>query len=283
MKKKVLVLALCAAVSLAAGCAKKDPTGIPGTSGTVSTPSASSTVSTPDTSSTVSTPDTSSTVSTPDTSSTVSTPETSSTVSTPESSPAESTSDAATSESAPETSDGNSTPDAGNNEVARGKWNGNVFTSDFFGFTVTLDQDCEIMTDEDLALMNGFTEMTDENFVNAVKNSNANMAIYDMYATYRDIGNIALAYNKYAGMSLDNYVQANANGLNLVDSFKDTKTDTVSVGGKKHPCIHTTLTNGTAEVKELMVMYNNGDYFAILTFVAFTDQELNDMVNTVLG
>lgn len=274
MKKKIFALALCAAVSLTAGCAKKDLTGIPDTSGTVSTPS---------TSSTVSTPDTSSTVSTPDTSSTVSTPETSTTVSIPESSPAESTSDATTSESAPETSNEDSTPDAENNGIARGKWNGDVFTSDFFGFTVTLDQDCEIMTDEDLALMNGFSEMTDENFVNAVKNSNANMAIYDMYATYHDIGNIALACNKYAGMSLDNYVQANVNGLNLVGSFKDTKTDTVSVGGKNHPCVYTTLVSGTAEVKELMIMYNNGDYFAILTFVALSDPELNDMVNTVLG
>ena len=257
MKKKFLLLALCAAVCLTAGCAKKDAlTGIPDTS------------------------DTSSTLST---SSTVSTPETSTTVSAPESSPAESTSDATTSESTPETSNGDSTPDAENNEIVRGKWNGDVFTSDFFGFTVTLDQDCEIMTDEDLAIMNGFSEMTDGIFVNAVKNSDANSAVYDMYATYHDIGNIALAYNKYAGMSLDNYVEANANGLNLVDVFKDTKTDTVNVGGKKHPCIYTTLVSDTADVKEIMIMYNNGDYFAILTFVALSDSELNDMVNTLLG
>lgn len=266
MKKKVLALALCAAVCLTTGCGEKN-----------------NTVSTPNTSSTVSTPNTSSTVSTPNTSSTVSTTETSTTVSTPESSPAESTSEASTSESTPETSNGDSTPGAENNEIARGKWNGDVFTSDFFGFTVTLDQDCEIMTDEDLALMNGFTEMTDETFVNAVKNSNANMAIYDLYAVYHDIGNIALAYNKYAGMSLDNYVEANANGLKLVNTFKDTRTDTVSIGGKKHPCIYTTLVSGTDEVKEIMIMYNNGDYFAILTFVALSDSELNDMVNTVLG
>ena len=275
MKKKVFAVALCAAVCLAAGCAKKDTlTGTPDTSSTVSTPSASSTVSTPSTSSTVSTPSTSSTVSTP---------ETSTTVSTPDSSPAESTSDAATSESTPETSNEDSTPNAENNGIARGKWNGDVFTSDFFGFTVTLDQDCEIMTDEDLALMNGFTEMTDENFINAVKNSDANTAVYDMYAMYHDIGNIALAYNKYAGMSLDTYVEANANGLKLVDSFKDTKTDTVRVGGKKHPCIYTTLVSGTNEVKEIMIMYNNGDYFAILTFGALSDSDLNDMVNAVLG
>lgn len=257
MKKKAFALALCAAVCLTAGCAKKDAL--------------------------TSTPNTSSTVSTPDTSSTVSTPDTSTTVSTPDSSPAESTSTASTSESAPETSNEDSTPNAENNGIARGKWNGNVFTSDFFGFTVTLDQDCEIMTDEDLALMNGFADMTDETFVNAVKNSNANMAIYDMYAVYHDIGNIALAYNKYAGMSLDNYVEANANGLRLVNTFKDTKTDTVNIGGKKHPCIYTTLVSGADEVKEIMIMYNNGDYFAILTFVALSDSELNDMVNTLVG
>ena len=175
-----------------------------------------------------------------------------------------------------------STPNSESNAVTRGKWNGNVFTSDFFGFTVTLDQGYEIATNEDLADMNGMADTTDASFIAALESTDANTAVYDLFAM-NDIGNIALAYNKFEGMSIDDYVEANANGLKLTDAFKDTKTGTIKANGERQPCIFTTLDNGTSEVYEIMIVYNNGDYFAILTFAAVSEGDLNNMVANAVG
>lgn len=176
-----------------------------------------------------------------------------------------------------------STPSAETGKFVRGKWNGNVFTSDFFGITVNLDDNCVKETDEQLAARNRIDDMSDTTFNNAVENSNANTAIYELFLQYGQKGNLALAYNRYTGTSLDEYVQANANGLKLSSAFKDVKIDTVKIAGKDQACVYTTFISGTTEVKEIMVMYKNGDYFAIVTIGAFSDAELQNMIKTLLG
>ena len=262
MKKILTAITLCAVLCLT-GCGKKE-TSSPvnaGNNATSSTPA--------DNNSAASTPaDNNSAASTPvDNNSAASTPaDNNSTASTP----------------AADNNSTASTPVEASTDFTRGKWNGNVFTSDFFGFTVTLDQDCEISTDEELAVMNGLTEMTDADFVNAVNGTDANTAVYDLFAMY-DTGNIALAYNKWEGVSIDDYVEANASGLKLTEAFKDTRTGTIKANGKRQPCIFTTLVSGSAELHEIMIIYNNGDYFAILTFAAVSEGDLNNMVADAVG
>ena len=248
MKKKLAAILLCAAVSLAAGCDKKNDT-----------------VSTPNTAGTL---DTSSTVSTPNTSSTLNT------------STAEGTSDTSDAESTPESDV--STPASENSGFVRGKWDGDVFTSDFFGITVTLNEECVKSSDEDLALMNGTADISDAEFIGAVENSDGNTAVYELFAQYQDKGNIALAYNRYDG-SLDEYVTANAAGLKLSGMFEDTEIGTVNIGGKEQKCLYTTLVSGEQEVSEIMIMYKNGDYFAILTMGAMTKDDLQYMIKNLLG
>lgn len=176
-----------------------------------------------------------------------------------------------------------SEPSVENGGFVRGKWNDNVFTSDFFGIKVTLDDSCVKETDTQLAARNGIADMSDANFNSAVEKSNQNTAIYEIFLRYGQTGSFALAYNRFNGVSLDNYVQANANGLKLSTSFKDIKVDKVNIAGKDQPCVYTTFTSGIAQIKEAMVMYKNGDYFAIATISAASDDELQNMIQTLFG
>lgn len=257
--KKIISLVLCAAVCLATGCGSK--TNTPASS-TASTP-VSSVTSTP-ASSAASTP-ASSVASTP-ASSAASTP-VSSAVSTP----------------------AVSVPAVENGKFARGKWNGNVFTSDFFGFKITFDSDWIQETDERLAARNSFADMTDASVNNAVEQSNENVMIYEVFAQKPDtdslivVGSLGLGYNRYNGKTMEEYLAANANGLKASPSFKDTRISTVDIAGKKRDCIYTTFVNGTTEVKEIMVVYKNGDYFAIITIGALSADELQNSVKNMLG
>ena len=168
-------------------------------------------------------------------------------------------------------------------EFVRGTWNENVYTSAFFGITITLDDSCVKQSDEQLASLNGIDDMSDANFNGAVEDSGPNSAIYEIVVRYRENGNLALAYNRSDGVELDRYVQLNANGLRASDSFKNVVVDKVEIAGESHPCVYATLVSGTSEVKELMVMYQNGDYFATVSIGALTDYDFQNMLRTLLG
>ena len=268
MKKKVFALALCAAICLTAGCGKRNET-----------PSAPTAVSTPDTGRT---PETSTTVSKPNTSTADSPTNTSTAGSMPETSTADSTPNStSTAESTPEPDV--SVPDAENGGISRGRWNGDVFTSDFFGLTITIDKDCTKGTDEMLAMLNGMTDMSDADFIAAVER-NKNIPVYDLSVQYQETGNtILLGYSKYEGVTLDEYVEANVYGLEVSEMFEDIRTEMLNVSGKTHPCVYATLPMGEIDIREAMVFYQNGDYFAIVTFSTLNSSDLQRMITNMLG
>lgn len=175
-----------------------------------------------------------------------------------------------------------STPSA-NEKFARGKWNGDVFTSDFFGIKITLDSSCVKGSDEELALINGIPDMSDANFNSAVEKSGLNNGVYEMYVEYRGSGSLSLAYNRYEGVALDEYVQLNANGLRMSEDFQDVVIDKIEIGGESHPCVYATFVLDDVKYNELMVMYQKGDYFAILTIGAQTDYDFQNMCRNMLG
>lgn len=180
------------------------------------------------------------------------------------------------------TNDPASTP-AANEKFARGKWNGEVFASDFFGITITLDSSCVKYSDEELAIINGIPDMSDANFNNAVEKSGPNKSVYEVYVDYRGSGILSLSYNKYKGVTFDEYVGSNANGLRMSENFRDVVIDKVEIGGESHPCVYATFVLDDVKYNEIMVMYQKGDYFAILTIGAQTDHDFQNMLRNLLG
>ena len=179
--------------------------------------------------------------------------------------------------------DGHAGTSAENAKFTRGRWNENVYTSDRFGFTITLDGGCVKESDEQMAFINGIPDMSDENFNRAVENSGPNSAIYDIIVDYRGGDTLFLAYNKYEGATLDKYVTENANGLRQSENFQDVVIDTVEIAGKSHPCVYSKLVLGGVIRKEIMVMYKSGNYFATVSIGAETEHNFQNMLNNLIG
>lgn len=165
----------------------------------------------------------------------------------------------------------------------RGKWNGDVFTSDFFGITITLDAACTKDSDAALALQNGLADMSDETFNGAVENSDGSSYFTELSALYHDKCSIGLAYAKLDGKSADWLVRDTANEMMRSAMFKDVSTDTVMIAGEERPCVYTTMLDGYAEIKEIVIVYQHGDYFAVLTLGALFEPDLWEMIAGVLG
>lgn len=165
----------------------------------------------------------------------------------------------------------------------RGKWNGDVYISDLFGLKITLDPDCTKETNETLASMNGFSDMSDASLVNAVEKSNGGETFYEMVVNYHKRGSIELTYSRIEDVSLDTVVRDNVSELKSSSMFKDVHSEMLNVSGKEHPCIYATFVSGTTEVDEAIVLYKKGDYFAVVTISALFDGELQSVIKNVLG
>lgn len=165
---------------------------------------------------------------------------------------------------------------------SRGKWNGDVFTSDFFGIKITLDPACKKENDQALAARNGLTGMSDDELIGAVVNGDGGRAYYEVLADYRDRGSVALTYSRVGDVSLDAVVRDNVDELKKSSQFTDVYSDSVKLPGKEQPCIYATFAEGTKKVYEVMVLYKTGEYFAVVTMSAFYDNELQDMIKNVL-
>lgn len=165
----------------------------------------------------------------------------------------------------------------------RGKWNGDVFKSDFFGITVTLDTACTKDSDAVLALQNGLPDMSDETFNDAVTNSDGSQSFIELSALYHDKGSIGLAYSKLEGKSADWLVRDTVNEMMRSAMFKNVSSDTVIIAGVERPCVYTTLIDGYAEIEEIIIVYQHGDYFATITLGALFEPDLWEMIAAVLG
>lgn len=164
----------------------------------------------------------------------------------------------------------------------RGKWDGDVFTSEFFGFTITNDPACEREPDEVLAYRNGLADMSDETFNAAVNNSDGTKAYIELAMSYHERGAIILMYSK-AEETLDEVIRDTVKQLQSATEFKDVSSEIVTISGQKHPCIYATLDRGGNVLKEALVIYKRGGFIATVTLNAADDAVLQDMLLTVLG
>lgn len=246
--KKIIAALICAAVCLVTGCSKSETSG-----GSQLPTSTSSSITNPVRQSSV-------------------TPATSVPTSKPTSSK----------QSSSETSEPTSEPIAARGEFRRGKWSGDSFISYFFGYKLDLDGWTK-ETDEQIAQRNSLVDMSDSTLNNAVEQSNENTMVYEAFAQDANANTLAVGVNRYNGKTIDEYTQANVNGMKLAASFKDVRSDKVNIAGKAQPCIYATYTSGIIDVYEIIVIYQNGDYFSVITIGAFSQSDLQNTVDSVFA
>lgn len=176
-----------------------------------------------------------------------------------------------------------SEPSANNGAYQRGKWNGNTFASNFFGYSFTLDSSWTIESDQQVAARNSLSDMSDATVNNAVEQSNENSMVYEAVAQDANANTLAIGANRYNGKTIDEYAQANANGMKFSTSFKDVSVDKINIAGKDQPCIYATYTSGGIDVYEIIVIYQNGDYFTAITLGSLSQNDLKNTLDTIFA
>lgn len=166
-------------------------------------------------------------------------------------------------------------------DYRRGKWNGKTYVSDFFGFSVTVDSDWNTETDAQLISRNKITDMNDATISAAL---DSGKSPYELFATKTGGYSMAIGINKVKGVTASQYVKANVDQMKAMSStFKDVRSEKITVSGKEQDCIYATYASGVADVYEALVLYNNGDYYALVTIGAMSSENLQATINAALG
>lgn len=176
---------------------------------------------------------------------------------------------------------GCSSSDGKSVKFSRGRWKGDVYTSDLFGIKITLDSECDKETDAVLSYRNDLENMMDAAVIEAIETTDT--AVIEMFVNYHDKGNLILAYTKFEGATLDECVKSNADEMKTSGFFKNIKTDKVTVAGEEHPCLYATFVDEDSEAEEIMIFYKKGDYFAVITMSAVSEQDLHKMMSDLIG
>lgn len=136
-------------------------------------------------------------------------------------------------------------------EFARGSWEGNVYTNDSLGLTVTVPEEWNIATDEELAAIMGITidslteQGVSEEFLK-VQNTYEMMAQDPAYGTNVIIMAENLAVS-VGGTSYDEAAYSNVVINNLPEEYgyEFAEGETVSVGGRDYYHLHCTASEGS--------------------------------------
>lgn len=273
--KKFLAAAVCAAVCLTTACGNSGSVNFSGSMQSTpvsSTPKSSAPAqSTPESS----TPESSAPASSTPASST---PESSAPVqSTPESSAPASSAPAA------------STP-VSENQFVHGAWNGNTYTSEFFGVTITLPSDWGVSAESALASANGIADMSAENLNKRLEESGM---IYEMMAT-------TSAGRPNINMTIENLAKSNGGKTvtpeayvdavltHLPDTYKAMGAENSSaektqleISGKKLYCAKGHLTVNGIEMYQYQVPFVNNLFVGCLTITVTSDEELQTVISGI--
>lgn len=177
-----------------------------------------------------------------------------------------------------------SKPSANNGDYRPGRLNGNKFTSDFFGFSFTVDSSWTKGTDDELAILNSIDDMSDATVKAAVDKSDKDTMVYEAFIlNNNDDNTIMVATNKDTAKTTDEYAQMQVNGMKLMSGYKDVRVDKANIAGKNQTCIYATISENGSEVYEMFVIYQNGNYFSVVVVAASSQGEPQNIINTIFA
>lgn len=177
-----------------------------------------------------------------------------------------------------------SKPSANNGDYRPGRLNGNKFTSDFFGFSFTVDSSWTKGTDDELAILNSIDDMSDATVKAAVDKSDKDTMVYEAFIlNNNDDNTIMVATNKDTAKTTDEYAQTQVNGMKLMSGYKDVRVDKANIAGKNQTCIYATISENGSEVYEMFVIYQNGNYFSVVVVAASSQGEPQNIINTIFA
>lgn len=177
-----------------------------------------------------------------------------------------------------------SKPSANNGDYRPGRLNGNKFTSDFFGFSFTVDSSWTKGTDDELAILNSIDDMSDATVKAAVDKSDKDTMVYEAFIlNNNDDNTIMVTTNKDTAKTTDEYAQTQVNGMKLMSGYKDVRVDKANIAGKNQTCIYVTISENGSEVYEMFVIYQNGNYFSVVVVAASSQGEPQNIINTIFA
>lgn len=177
-----------------------------------------------------------------------------------------------------------SKPSANNGDYRPGRLNGNKFTSDFFGFSFTVDSSWTKGTDDELAILNSIDDMSDATVKAAVDKSDKDTMVYEAFIlNNNDDNTIMVATNKDTAKTTDEYAQTQVNGMKLTSGYKDVRVDKANIAGKNQTCIYATISENGSEVYEMFVIYQNGNYFSVVMVAVSSQSDLQKTLNKIFA
>lgn len=158
---------------------------------------------------------------------------------------------------------------------------GNKFSSTMLGLTADFDDSWTFSTDEELAALNGVSDMSAENTASVFTSKGI---VYDMYVETESGSNISIIIedlSKSNNSSLDEqgYVDASyptlqsqleAGGF-TVDNIEKT---TFTFAGKETPCIKMDLSLMGIGIYEYQVYKKAGQYMGVITITGTSKEEI---------
>ena len=165
-----------------------------------------------------------------------------------------------------------------NTPFKHGSWNGNTFTSEFFGLTVQIDSAWTPMSDAELAKSVGISDMSESSIKSKFDKQRY---IYDMMAIKSNGSsmNITIQDNEktVSWTEKDFFTAAVPLIKNQFDAqgFKSSvEKDTVSFLGTTANCLNISLTKDNITVYEIMIPVFKSHYTACITVGALSKPDL---------
>lgn len=169
-------------------------------------------------------------------------------------------------------------------EYVHGTVDGNKFSSTMLGLTAEFDDSWTFATDDELAALNGVSDMTAENTASVFTSKGI---IYDMYVETESGSNISILVEDLSvsnNSSLDEQGYVNASYPTLqsqleaggftVDNIEKT---TFTFVGKETPCIKMDLSVLGVNFYEYQVYKKAGQYMGVITITALSKEEIEEL------
>lgn len=172
-------------------------------------------------------------------------------------------------------------------EYSHGTIEENKFSTEMFGLTAEIDDGWKFLTDEELATVNGVSDMSAESIASAI---DANGVVYEMCASNDNGASITfivedLSKNKLESLDENGYVdtafpslksQLEAQGL-TVDNIE--KTTAEFAGNSDSQCVKIDVSISGNSLFESQYYKKAGQYMAVITITGFSREESDELAS----
>lgn len=173
------------------------------------------------------------------------------------------------------------TPEETKKEISRGKWNDNVYTSEFAELTFKLPEGWTRSTDKEIAAMMqlGATMLEDEGKYNAEIAKLT--SVYDMLAKSADqTSNIQVMMEKVP-MQANEYAETLKKNLASLEqlSYNIGETTETTIGGNTYKAVSATVEVSGMKMEQSYYVRNEGDYIVAIIVTASGDTKVSDIMS----